>query len=404
MICQWFLPEHAPIGILLKELAIDLKSKGHDVTIITGFPNHPAGILYEGYKKSLFSVETIEEVRIVRCYLYTSQKKTIFRRLLNYLSFAATSFLAACRLEKHDLLFIVTPPLSNAITAYLLKNTKGLKSVLNVQDIYPDAAISAGVIRNRVIIHVLKKVEKWIYGSADRITVISSGFLDNLMGKGVPHSKVSVVPNWLDVEGIIPLPRENDYASAYGLQGKFIVLYSGTIGLVSGAELLLDCASSLESRKDILFLFVGEGVTKERIASEAQRRQLPNVRFLPFQSREKLSEVFSSSDVTVLTLRKGQGKYSVPSKILGYMAAARPVVASVDLDSDTGKVVHDAKCGICVDAGDVAGMTAAILELYQDRRRAEVLGRNGREFLVRNFERKEMTARYEALFKSCLEG
>ncbi len=404
MLCQWFPPEHAPIGNLLKELAIDLTSKGHYVTIITGFPNHPAGILYDGYKKSLFSLDMIDGVRIVRCYLYTSPKRTIGRRLLNHISFAASSFLAACRLEKHDLLFIVTPPLSNAMTGYLLKNMLGMKSILNVQDIYPDAAVSAGVIGNRVIINILKRLEKWIYGSVDRITVISAGFLDNLMGKGVPCSKVCVIPNWLDLEEIIPLPRDNDYASTCGLQGRFIVLYSGTIGLISGAELLLDCAIYLEFKKDIIFVFVGEGVTKEIMVKEAQRRKLQNVRFLPFQPREKLSGVLSSSDVTVVTLKKGQGKFSVPSKVLGYMAAARPVVASVDPDSDTKKLVYDSKCGICVDPGDVGGMSAAILELYQDRRKAEILGRNGRDYLLRNFERKEMAARYEALFKSCLKA
>ena len=404
IICQWFPPEYAPIGIMLRELAEDLSTKGHSVTVVTGFPNHPAGVLFGGYKKSLFTEETVNGFRIIRCYLYTSPKRMFYRRILNYLTFTVTSFAAAIRLKDQDLLFVVSPPLTNGVIALLLKKWKRIKYVFNVQDIYPDAAVAAGIIRNRLMIWALRWIEREIYRSADRIAVISDGFNDNLIGKGTPPSKISVLNNWLDTEEILPLPRDNDFSREQGLTGKFIVLYSGTIGLISGADLLLTCAEHLAYREDLLFLFVGEGIVKEGIAEEARKRGLSNVKFLPFQPREALSRVQSSSDVSVVTLLKGKGKSSVPSKVLGYMAAARPIVASVDPDSDTMKLIEKAGCGICVGAEDAEGVTRAIQELYHDRPRAAALGRNGREFLVRNCNRKAITARYEALFKTCLEG
>ncbi len=404
IICQWFPPEYAPIGVMLHELAEDLSSKGHALTVITGFPNYPSGVLFDRFKKSLFTEETVNGVRIIRCYLYTSPKKTVTRRILNYLTFAVTSFIAAMRLKDHDLLFMVSPPLSNGAIAILLKKWKGLRYVFNVQDLYPDAAISSRIIRNRLLIRILRKTEARIYRSADRITVISEGFKENLIGKGIPPSKISVLNNWLDTGEIAPLPRNNDFSRQQGLTGKFVVLYSGTIGLISGAELLLTCAERLAVREDILLLFVGDGIAKKGIADEARKRGLRNVKFLPLQPREVLSQVQSSSDVSVVTLRRGTGRTSVPSKVLGYMAAARPIVASVDPDSDTKKLVEQADCGICVEPEDADAVTMAILELYRDRHRAVLLGRNGRDFIVRNCDRKAMTAQYEALFQACLEG
>lgn len=403
IVCQLFPPEYAPIGIMLKELADDLIVKGHNVTIVTGFPNHPHGILFSGYKKSLFNVERVAGITLIRCYLYTSSKKTFFRRILNYLTFAVFSFIAVMRLERQDVLFAVSPPLTNGLIALAIKKLKGLKFIFNIQDIYPDVAISTGVIKNQLLIRFLKKLELKIYSAASSIAVISEGFKENLIVKGVPDSKVCVIYNWIDTNEITPMFKDNKFAREHNLIDKFVVLYSGTIGMISGADILLDCAEKLVYMKDILFLFVGEGIVKERIKEDAEKRQLKNVQFLPFQPREILSDVQSSADVSVVTLLKGKGKTSVPSKVLGYMAAARPVVASVDSDSDTRIMIEKADCGICVDAEDAQGLTEAIIQLYNDRNRAETLGRNGRDYLVLSCDRKTITAQYEELFLSVTE-
>lgn len=400
IICQWFPPEYAPIGVMLHELAQDITNKGHKLTIITGFPNHPAGVLFEGYKKKLFMEEMAGGVKTIRCYLYTSPIKTFSRRILNYLTFALTSFVAALRLEKQDILFMVSPPLTNGVVALILSKLKGFNFVLNVQDIYPDAAISASIIKSRLLIKWLKKIELTIYRAATKVTVISEGFKENLLEKGVPESKISVIYNWIDTEEITPVPKDNNFARQHGLTDKFVVLYSGTIGMISGADILLHCAERISAIEDILILFVGEGVIKERIIKNAEKRRLKNVQFLPLQPREILSEVQSSSDVSVVTLLKGKGKASVPSKVLGYMAAAKPVLASVDVNSDTKKIIEKARCGICVDAEDAQGLTDAILQLYNDRHKAKALGLNGREFLLKHCERRDITGQYERLFLS----
>lgn len=401
IICQWFPPEDTPVAVMLKELADDLIGKGHKVTIVTGFPNHPQGVLFPGFKKKIFNVVNDADITLIRCYLYTSPKKTFLRRLFNYLTFALFSFVAVMRLERQDVLFVVSPPITNGLIAMVIKKLRGLNFVFNIQDIYPDAAISAQVIKNRFIVKALQKMELSIYNAASRISVISEGFRQNLISKGVPIEKVEVLFNWLDVDEIIPLPKDNDFSREHGLTNKFVVLYSGTVGLISGAEILLECASKLAPFNDILFLFVGEGVVKERLMEAVAMRQLSNVRFLPFQRRAILSQVQSCSNISIVTLSRKMGKSSVPSKVLGYLAAARPVIASVDVDSDTGRMISDANCGICTDPKDADGLTAAILELYHDPERAQRLGANGRNFLENFFDRKRITVQYERLFIDC---
>lgn len=404
VVCQWFPPEYAPIGVMLHELAQDLAENGYEVTIITGFPNHPSGIVFGGYRKQLFLEERVGNVRIIRCYLYTSPRKTFLRRVMNYLTFAAASFWAALRLERQDLLFMVSPPLSNGLIALLLRKLRGLPYVFNIQDIYPDAAVSAGIIRNGLLIRLLQRLERAIYHNASGIAVISDGFRDNLFGKGVATDKVGVIYNWIDTNEIVPLPKETAFAREHDLAGKFVVLYSGTIGLISGAEILVECAARMTDCDDVVFLFVGEGVVKDRIQEEAAARSLRNVRFLPFQPRNLLSEVQSVADVSVVTLKKGKGMTSVPSKVLGYMAGARPVVASVDLESDTATLVRRAGCGLVVPPENAEELCAAIRELYEDRARAAACGRSGRLFLENNCGRSRITGQYVRFFEKCAAG
>jgi colanic acid biosynthesis glycosyl transferase WcaI len=171
--------------------------------------------------------------------------------------------------------------------------------------------------------------------------------------------------------------------------------------MVSGASILLECAEMLKSYNEILFVLVGEGVEKERIESDAVRRGLTNMRFLPLQERSRLSEVQSSADVSVVTLLKGKGMTSVPSKVLGYMSAARPVIASVDSESDTAGLIVAARCGIVVPPENHVELCDAILSLYTNRIHGKTLGANGRAYLVANYRREALTSRYEQLFRKC---
>lgn len=404
IICQYFPPEVAPIGVMMKELAADLAAAGHRVTVVTGFPNHPRGIVFAGYRRRLFQREMADGIRVIRCYMHVSPRRSVLARILGYLSFGLSALSAALLLPRHDAVLLPSPPLTNGALALALRLIRGWPYVYNVQDIFPDAAITAGIITNPAVIGALRRFERCIYRRAGRIAVISEGFRANLIAKGVPAVKIGLIYNWLDTAEITPRPRDNEFSRRHGLNGRFVVLYSGTIGLISGAEMLVDCAALLGSYRDILFLLVGEGVAKDAVRTLAQQRSVSNMMFLPFQSRDVLSQVQSSADVSVVTLRPGMGRTSVPSKVLGYMAAARPVLASVDADSDTRSLIERACCGIGTPPGDHRSLAEAILALYHDRPYCRRLGRNGRAFLLRHCERRAATAHYRRLLAAAGRG
>jgi colanic acid biosynthesis glycosyl transferase WcaI len=205
----------------------------------------------------------------------------------------------------------------------------------------------------------------------------------------------------LDSQDIVPMSRDNPWRREMGIPPeKFVALYAGTIGLVSGAGVIIEVAKALENYRDILFLLVGDGYAKEQVQAESQEQGLTNIMFQPFQPRERLSELQATADVSLVTLSPGRGRTSVPSKVLGYMAAGRPTVAAVDLDCDTAYMVRIANCGLVVAAGDRDSVVQAILHYYNNPLEGKVAGQNGRDYFVNNFEKKIIIKKHFNLIQS----
>lgn len=396
IISQWFPPEPAPIGIMLNEIAEGMVAWGYQVTIITGFPNHPGGQIYGGFRKRLWQTIDSKGAKIVRVYLYTSPRKTFFRKALTYVTFSISSCIAALCVKRHDILFIVNQPLTLGPVGWLIKEVKKTIFIFNVQDIYPDVAVLMGVLKNRTVIAFLRQLERFTYRKADYITVIAESFRRNLLSKGINDDKIKLLPNWIDTDEISPLGKIN-YFSGEGLENKFVVLYAGTIGLISGADILLACAEQLRYKSDIVFVFVGEGVLKGTLEREAEFRSLDNMKFFPFQPRQMLSSMLATADVCIVSLLKHAGETSVPSKVIAYMAAGRPVIASVDLKCETAEVIKQANCGKVVSPGDSSALTTAILELFNDRNQAKSYGKNGRAYVTKYLSKKVVVPQYAEL-------
>tara|TARA_B100000579_G_scaffold424051_1_gene427982 strand:- start:2049 stop:3281 length:1233 start_codon:yes stop_codon:yes gene_type:complete len=397
-ICQWFPPEPAPIGVMINELASRLSNEGHQITVITGYPNHPNGLIYKGFKKKIFSIHNEFNFRLIRCWLFTSNNKTNLNRLLNYISFSISSLIAALFLERNHFVFVVSPPLTNGLIAIMLRLIKGFTYIINIQDIYPDAAINLNVIKNPFYKSLLYLVESIIYNFSERITVISNGFKKNLIKKKVSYEKIKIIPNWIDTDEITPIDNLNNFKNNNQLNNNFIVLYAGTIGLVSGAEILIPVAKSLAKYKDIKILLIGDGIIKERLQELSKNEKLGNIKFLPFQPREILSEVLSSSDVSIVTMKKNCGFSSVPSKVLGYMSSGKPLIASVDKGSDTHNLILNSNCGLAVPPENSEEIVSAILYLYHNQTEARKMGTNAREYVVKNFSKDSILNSYISFF------
>lgn len=400
LVVQWFPPEQAPIGYMMKELAEALASEGHDVTIITGFPNHPAGVVFGGYRKRLILQERVGNVNVTRVWLATSANRSRLNRILTFLTFTFTSAWALLMQSKPQLIFAVFQPLSVGVTLPLLARIKGAKLILNVQDLHPDVPIELGMIRNPLMIKALRVVEHFGYQRADALAVICDNFKGHCIARGAKAENVEVIPNWIDLNEIKPGDRNNTFREHLGLSDHhFVVLYAGTVGWVSGAGVMLEVAVRLRDLRDVRIVFVGEGPLVPELKKEAQALCLDNVVFSPFQSREILSQVQAMSDLSVVSLRAGKGRASVPSKVLGYMAAARPVLASVDAYSETARTILLADCGWIIEPENSEKLAEAIRSLQGDSALRRRLGDSGRKFLKDNYVLETVTDKYIAFFK-----
>jgi colanic acid biosynthesis glycosyl transferase WcaI len=291
--------------------------------------------------------------------------------------------------------------MSMAIALWIAARIRGSRIVFNVQDLHPDAAIALGLVRGSLLIRFLRRVERWAYSRADALAVICEGFREHCVSRGADSSRVVVIPNWIDLDEVVPLRGPSKFRTELGISpSDFVVLYAGTIGLVSGAGIVVDVARRLRSFPDVKFVFVGDGPLLGELSRVAAEGALTGVKFLPFQDRALLSEVQGLADVSLVTLLAGHGRTSVPSKMLGYMAAARAIVASVDANSETARMVAESGCGIVVPPEDPEALAAGILQLREDRRATGLMGMSGREYLGREMGKQVAMSRYQRLFEA----
>ncbi len=405
----YFPPDTGSAAHLFYELGTALVERGHQVTVITGMPGYHAQGPLERYKGRKWIREKINEMEVARVATPQLPRHLMVGRALWQFSGAVAFFLASLRLARHTVAMIYSPPLPLGLTAWGLRRLKGTPFILNVQDLFPQSIIDLGLLKNRIIIRVLETLERFIYRRADFITVHSAGNKKHVLSKGIPESKVSVIPNWVDTAFIPPGERLNGFRREHGLGDSFIISFAGVLGYSQDLDVVLEAARTVNhqppsfARQPVTWLIVGDGVERTRLEEKVRPMKLCNVRFLPMQPREKYPEVLSASDVCLATLHKEVKTPVVPSKILSIMAAARPVVAAMDLEGDAPKLIAEAGCGICVPPGDAGALTDAIMKLYQNRSLCQELGLNGRRYAEKYLSLEAAVRKYEELFSKIIE-
>jgi colanic acid biosynthesis glycosyl transferase WcaI len=392
-----------PIGIapLMTELAEGLVQRGHEVRVITGMPNYPERKIYDEYKGKWYVTEERNGVTIQRSYVWVKPKPKLIDRLLLESSFVLSSFLQALRGWQPDVILLTVPPLPVCVPAALLGWFYNCPVVLNLQDILPEAAIHTGVLKNKHMIRVFEGLEKFAYRTAHTISVIADGFTDNLVSKGVPAEKITCIPNWVDVNFIRPLPKKgNAFRSAYGLDDKFVVLYSGNIALTQGLETVVEAASRLRHVPEVVFVIVGEARALKRLQAHCQKCNADNVLLLPFQPREQLPEMLAAADVGLIVQKSNVISFNMPSKTQVLLASGRPVIASVPDVGTTARAIRQSGGGLVVSPEDPGALADAVLELYADPTQAEILGQRGRQFALDRYSFDQALNQYEALFSA----
>lgn len=395
-----------PIGIapLMTELAEGLVKRGHEVRVVTAMPNYPQRQIYEGYRGKLFITEEKNGVTIQRSFVWIRPQPNLLDRVLLDASFVFTSFVPAITGWRPDVILTTSPSLPGCVPASLLGWLNRCPVVLNLQDILPDAAIHVGLLKNKALIKVFQALEKFAYHAATKISVIADGFVDNLQEKGVETSKMVKIPNWVDVNFVRPLPKENNqFRKEHNLEDKFVILYSGNIALTQGLETVVKAASQLRHIPNIAFVIVGEAKGLQRLQQECLEYGADNVLLLPFQPREKLPEMLSAADIGLVVQKKNVISFNMPSKIQVLLASGRALVASVPDNGTAARAIRQSGGGVVVPPEEPQALAEAILELYQAPEKVNSLGYNSRKYAVENYSFDNALNQYESLFYAITE-
>ena len=390
-----------PIGIapLMTELAEGLVQQGHEVRVVTAMPNYPQRRIYDEYKGKLYMTEKKKGVAVQRNYVWIRPNPGLLDRIMLDASFVLISLVHALKGLRPDVILLTVPPLPVAVPAAMLGWLHRCPVILNLQDILPEAAVHTGLLTNKRIIRIFEGLEKFAYRSATKISVISDGFVDNLVGKGVQENKIVLIPNWVDVNFIQPLPKEESpFRKAHQLNGKFVVLYSGNIGRTQPLTALIDAAARLKHIPEIAVVIVGEEKALQDLELYRQKIDATNVLLLPFQPRKELPQMLAAADIGMVMQKENVISFNMPSKIQVLLASGRPIIASVPSTGTAAKAVQQSKGGIVVPPEDSDALVAAILDLYKNPDKAEALGKQGREYAIENYAFNTALDRYEKLF------
>ncbi|MBI4634946.1 MAG: glycosyltransferase family 4 protein [Candidatus Rokubacteria bacterium] len=400
LVTAYFPPDNGSASHLFAELGTALAGRGHRVTVLTGFPGYYADEGGERYRGRLRVCERTDGITVIRTATPRLPQNIPLLRAVWQFSEAAALLSAGVTAPKASAALVYSPPLPLGLTGWALHRLRGVPFVLNVQDLFPQSVIDLGLLTGRRAIRLAEGMERFVYRRAAHLTVHSEGNRDHVIGKGVPPTRVTVIPNWVDTDAIRPGSRINDLRAGLGLRPEhFVVSFAGVIGYSQDLDTVLDCAQRLRAERDVVFLIVGDGVEKARLEEKARALRLDNARFLPMQPKARYPLVLDASDVCLATLHASVRTPVVPSKILSIMAAARPVLAALHRDGDAARLIEESGAGLCVPPGDAEALAAAVLKFRADRQWAEALGRQARRFAVAELSLSRAVDRYEGLLR-----
>jgi glycosyltransferase involved in cell wall biosynthesis len=400
-ISQYFPPEMGAPAARASELAQHWANAGHVVSVLTGFPNHPTGVVPVEWRSRLRRLafhEKLGSVDVYRTWLWPLPNRKAHERMRNYASFCVSSALRGMTLPRPDVIIATSPQLLVGLAGWWLAFARRIPFVFEVRDLWPESLAAVGMGNENSLLHQsLSAVANFLYRRADRIVVVTPAFKDHLIQqRNVPAEKISVVENGVETDLFSPGSAAANRAlrQELGAEGKFVVCYVGTMGMAHGLETLLDAAAQLQGQHaGVLFLLIGEGAEKQRIQALAQSRGLANVRFFDQQPREKIPAFISASDACLVLLKKTEVfKTVIPTKMLEFMSCSRPVVLGVD--GQARKIVEEAQAGIVIEPENSIALGEAIQRLAADRDLCQQLGTQGREYIVRHLSRRQTAEEY----------
>lgn len=359
---------------------------GHNVTVITCAPNHPQGRVYEGYRNRFYQRETKDGITVIRVWTFVTANEGFFKRTLNYISYLCSAVVVSLLLPKADVVLSTSPQFFNGLAGYFVGKMRRIPWVLEIRDLWPESIVTVGAIKSQAVIKMLEWIERFAYRNADHIVPVTDSFKVYMLGKGIEAGKITVVKNGVDLAQYRPVDGASELAEELGLTGRFIVSYFGTHGMAHHLETILDAARRLSNSPNIVFLMVGDGAERQTLVRMRDTMGLKNVIMLGQQPKSRMPELWALSDVSLVLLKKSDlFKTVIPSKIFESLAMAKPIVLGVE--GESADLLRAAQAGLCIEPEDADQLVARVLELSRDTQLRQRLGRNGRRFVMEQFDR-----------------
>lgn len=396
-VSQYFPPEMGAPAARVSELSRAWAAAGHEVCVLTGFPNHPTGVVPHEYRGKLRQRERWGAVEVLRTWVYATANRGIARRSLAFVSWAASSVVLGALdrgVREADVVVATSPQFLCAVGGWVLSRILGVPYVLEIRDLWPQSIVEVGALSARhPLVLGLEQVERFLYREADLLVSVTDSFCEVWRRQGIDPAKMRVVKNGVDLRLFEPRPRDEEQRASLGLQGKFIVSYIGTHGMAQRLDTLLDAAALLQDDPEIHVLLVGEGAERERLVARAWAQRLTNVTLLGQQPREAIPGLVAASDLVAVLLRRAElFEKVIPSKMFEIMGSARPMVLGVRGEAEA--LLRDAGAGWVVPPEDPAALADAIRRAKADPDECRRRGEAGRAYVIEHYDRDVLARRY----------
>jgi glycosyltransferase involved in cell wall biosynthesis len=398
-----FTPEISAPGIHIYERCKLWVEDGHKVTVVTNFPNYPLGKTYDGYKNKFRSTECLDGINVIRVCTYMSENKGSFKRTLDYISYAISSFINSLFLPKPDIVISSSPHIFVPLPAIFFSFIKRVPHVVEIRDLWPESiAGNTGISKSSFIYKTFEHIEMFIYKHSKKIIVFTNSFKRNITKRGVSQSKIEVIVNGANLDLFKTSSYDESLASSLGLKNKFVMGYIGTHGLSQGLTNAV-LSSHFVCDDDIHFLFVGEGADKEKMLKEASNIKASNITFLTWQEREKMPNFWGICDVGLVHLKNDPVfKTVIPSKIFEIMACGKPIIYCGP-DSDGSDILKKYNCGVCIEPDNPKMLADGLVKLKNNNKLINDLSINSKN-AASDFSRKNQANKTLKVLQSAVKN
>ncbi len=400
ILTQYFPPEVGAPQNRLYELAVRLRDRGEEVSVLTAMPNYPQMEIHDEYKGKFYLYEDMSGLQVHRSWIYVSKSKGIFKRLLNYFSFVFSSmYVGLFKIGKFDFILCESPPLFLGITAYVLKRRKKSKLVFNVSDLWPESAEKLGLVTNQFFLKTATRLEEFMYRKSELICGQTQGICKNIQAR-FPDKRVFWLPNGVDL-GFYNFDNiSSDWRIQNGFDADdFLLLYAGILGHAQGLEVIIKAADKLKQNQKIKFLIIGSGPEKEKLINLSASLKTENVFFFDSVTKIQMPAIVSVIDVAVIPLRRLElFKGAIPSKIFENLAMKKPLLLGVEGEAKD-LFIDKGKCGLAFIPEDSEDLSEKVLQLFNNRTELNILGLNGYNYVKANFTRDQIAEKFHEQLK-----